>query len=218
MRKEEEILRHPSFATIQFSRISGNSGYLFGSQVQSNNYIQLEIRQAEKISDLCDERCFAHDTICRVKMSPAQFSELITTLNFNSGTACTLEMIAGQDIPQINPNEVESRKSFVNRKMKERMQEFADRLTETQEKAKKLVAKKTLSKDDQHQLLSAIDFMRTELVNNIPFFAKCFQETMDEIIVDAKAEIDNTIQRVISQAGIKALNNYQAPNIKEIDG
>ena len=217
MRKEEEIEKHPSFANIQFSRISGNSGYLFGSQIQSNNYIQLEIREAEKIRDLCEDKHYHGRTICRVKMSAAQFSELITTLNYNIGTPCTLEQINGNIVPQVNSNEVESRKSFVNRKIKERMKEFSDQLTETQEKAKKLVGKNTLSKEDRRQLLFAIDFMKTELIENIPFFIKCFQETMDEIIVDAKAEIDNSIQQTITQACIEALNNYQKPAIQEIN-
>lgn len=34
MMEEEEVIRHPSFANIQFSRISGHSGYLFGSEIQ----------------------------------------------------------------------------------------------------------------------------------------------------------------------------------------
>lgn len=204
--EEEKITRHPSFATIQFSRISGHSGYLFGSEIQANNYIQLEISEAESIADLCSKKTFSHGkTICKVKMSPVQFSELITTLNFSTGTPCTLEEVMGQQIPQVNPQEVESRKTFVNRKLKERLQKFASRLTETQKKAKKLVNKKTLSKNDQDELLKAIEFITTEITSNIPFFAKCFQETMDDIVLDAKVEIDSTIQHMITQSGIKSV-------------
>lgn len=218
MMEEEEVIRHPSFANIQFSRISGHSGYLFGSDIQANNYIQLEISEAERIIDLCDEKTFSHGkTICKVKMSPAQFSELITTLNFSAGTPCTLEEVMGQHIPQVDPKEVESRKTFVNRKLRERLQKFASRLSETQRQAKNLVKKKTLSKNDQDELLKAIEFMTTELTSNIPFFAKCFQETMDDVVLDAKVEIDSTIQHMITQSGIKALRGYQKPTIREIE-
>lgn len=216
--KQEETTRHPSFATIHFSRISGHSGYLFGSEIQANNYIELEIREAERIIDLCDERQFPHgETICKVKMSPSQFSELITTLNFSLGTPCTLEEVMGQRVPQVNTEEVESRKSFVNRKLKERLKWFASHLTETQQKARELVKKKTLSKYDQRELLNAIDFMTTELTSNIPFFAKCFQENMDDVILDAKIEIDSTIQHMITQSGLKALAGYTKPTIREIE-
>lgn len=218
MIKEEEIQRHPSFATIQFSRTNGYSGYLFGSQIQANNYITLTIKEAEKITDLCDERYFPHGkVICQVKMSPAQFSELITTMNYDSGTPCTLETVLGENIPQVNPKDVESRKSFVNRKLKERMQLFSSRLTKTQERARELVKKKTLSKDDQQELTNAINFMSTEITNNLPFLSQCFQETMEEIVLDAKIEIDSTIQHIITQSGIKALTEYQKPKIKDIE-
>lgn len=216
--KEEETYQHPSFATVQFLRTNGYSGYLFGSEIQTNNYITLTIREAEKITNLSDERYFPYGkVVCQVKMSPAQFSELITTMNYNSGTPCTLETVLGKDVPQVDDKEVESRKSFVNRKLKERMRQFTSRLTKTQERARELVKKKTLSKEDQHELISAIDFMSTEIANNIPFFSKCFQETMEEIVLDAKIEIDNTIQHIITQSGIKALAGYQKPKIKEIE-
>lgn len=204
--KEEEKLEHPSFGVIRFSRINGNSGYLFGSEVQPNNFISLTISQAEEIRDLTNKKQYPRKEVVRVKMSPAQFSELITTLNYSSGTACTIEEINGEKIEQVT--NVENRKMFVHRKFKERMKRFTDELTDSNARAKKLIAKKTLSKDDQRELSFLIDRCITETKNNIPFFAQCFQENMDNIVVDAKAEIDATIQNMITQTGIKAIAEH----------
>lgn len=40
---------------------------------------------------------------------------------------------------------------------------------------------------------------------------------MDDVILDAKVEIDSTIQHMITQSGIKALGGYQKPTIREIE-
>lgn len=39
MNKEEKEFKHPSFGMLGFSRVNGNSGYLFGTNVQPDNYI-----------------------------------------------------------------------------------------------------------------------------------------------------------------------------------
>lgn len=211
--KEEERISHPSFGVINFQRVNGNSGYLFGSEIQPNNFIELSISQAEQISDLTDKKQYPTKELIRVKMSPAQFSELITTLNYGFGTACTIEVIDGKQIEQAK--DFENRKMFINRKFKERMMNFAKGLVCSQDRAKKLIAKKTLSKDDQRELNNLIEHCVIEIKSNIPFFIECFQENIDEIVVDAKAEIDSAIQHMITQTGIKAIEK-QIINLKKI--
>lgn len=214
---EEERVKHPSFGTIHFSRISGNSGYLFGSEIQANNYIEMIVQEAENVRRLDDDRVFPkRKVICRVKMSPVQFSELITTLNYSTGVPCTIETIDDCDVEQIKTG-VESRKSFVNRKFKERMKEFAEGLKKSSEEAQAIIDKKNLSKQDQRDLSNILQQAIQEISRNIPFFSTCFQESMDKIVVDAKAEIDAGIQSMIVKSGLKNLLNQSSKHLLEIE-
>ena len=43
MKKEEKKHEHPSFGMLSLSRIHGKSGYLFGSEIQSDNFIELTL-------------------------------------------------------------------------------------------------------------------------------------------------------------------------------
>lgn len=43
MNKEEKEFQHPSFGMLGFSRVNGNSGYLFGTNVQPDNYIEMRL-------------------------------------------------------------------------------------------------------------------------------------------------------------------------------
>jgi len=205
MEKEEERVKHESFAQISFSRIQSNSARFYGSELPQDHYIQMEVLPSEINRTLTQDWYFAHGTpLIKLRMSSGQFSEMITSMNRGSGIPCTLEYVDGrkiQDLPQ-----QENRKEFVHRKFEDRMKMFADKIRKRQLEAKELVKKKTLSKKDIEDLTHHLDWLTTEVSSNIPFFAKCFQETMDEVVFEAKTEVENAIQHKISVLGLQALH------------
>jgi hypothetical protein len=137
-------------------------------------------------------------------MTSTQFSEAITSLNNGGGVPCTIEMVDNKPVEKYPTNE--SRKEFVHRKFQDRMNEFAKTLKQNQLRVVELTAKKTLSKEDQRELNNIVSFMSAEISSNIPFFAKCFQETMDEVVLDAKTEIESAIQHKITSLGLAELH------------
>lgn len=203
---EREETTHPSFGIIEFSRVNGISNF-FGSDLQQDHYITLRISEGEKVSDLSSERFYPRKRILQARMTATQFSELITSLNIGSGVPCTLEIANGQIVEKLP--EQENRKEFVHRKFKDRLKEFSNNLISYQKEAKDIVKKKTLSKDDQNNLINNLDYLITEINSNIPFFAQCFQEVMDEMVVEAKTEIEASILHKINQVGLSTLYEHQ---------
>lgn len=80
------------------------------------------------------------------------------------------------------------------------MSKFADSINKNMTTAEKLIAKKNLSKKDQEELRMMLYGIQTELTSNIPFFRQMFQEEMDKIVVDAKAEIDAAMQHAVTKS------------------
>ena len=206
---EREKLEHPSFGQIGFSRVSSTGAKFYGSELVQDHYISMEIHHSEIERNLTDDHYYtAHKPpIVRLRMSSVQFAEMITSLNNGSGTPCTLEYINGVKMPEL-PDQ-DSRKEFVHRKFKQRMIEFANSIKTQSLKAKELIKKKTLSKDDQHELEFLITWLTQEVASNIPFFGQCFQETMDKVVVEAKLEVENAIQHKINVLGVNALQVEQ---------
>lgn len=199
---------HPSFGQIQFNRVNGNGTNFYGSELDQDHYISMELHHSEIERELSKDRYYNTGApIVRLRMSSGQFAEMITSMNRGSGICCTLECINGDAVPQ-KPQQ-ESRKEFVHRKFEERMKEFADQICENKENAKAIVKKKTLSKDDVFQLSHQLDWLTGEIERNIPFFAKCFQETVDEMVHEAKMQVENTIQHKINVLGLHELHNQQ---------
>ena len=200
---EQEKITHESFGQISIHRVTGGGSKFYGSELPQDNYISIEINHSELNRDLTKEWYFPIKQILRLRMTSNQFAELITSLNNGGGVPCTLERIENKSIEQFEKQE--SRKEFVHRKFKERMKEFAIRIRDNQQKAKTIVNKKTLSKQDINDLNFNLDWLTQEITSNIPFFMECFQETMDEVVLEAKTEVENAIQHKINVLGLNAL-------------
>lgn len=204
MEREEECYTHESFGQIQISRVNGNGTNFYGSELDQDHFITMELHHSEVKRELTRDWYYNRGSIVKVRMTSGQFAELLTSLNNGGGTCCTIEYIEGK---RINPfQQQESRKEFVHRKFEDRMKMFANTIREQQNKAKELVKKKTLSKADMHSLQMHLEWLTGEVERNIPFFAKCFQETMDEVVYEAKTEVENAIQHKINVLGLDALH------------
>lgn len=201
--EEKERISHESFGQIYFGRTLGHAKF-YGSELEQDHYITMEVRESEVERDLSKEWYYNRKQILKLRMTSGQFSELITSLNNGSGVPCTLEYILDKKIAPLP--EVESRKELVHRKFKDRMKIFADKLIKNQIQAKEIVKKKTLSKENIQDLTNHLNWLTTEIKSNIPFFMECFQETMDEVVFEAKTEVENAIQHKINVLGLKNLH------------
>lgn len=212
---EQETYKHESFGQLTFSRIQCNPAENFyGSELPQSHYIQMTLTESEVSRDLSKEWYFPHGKrLAQVRMTSGQFAELITSMNYGSGIPCTVEFIGGEKLERLPTQE--SRKEFVHRKFEDRMSGFAETIRERQSRAKELVKKKTLSKQDIHDLTHHIEWLTGEVERNIPYFAKCFQETMDEVVFEAKTEVENAIQHKISVLGITELHKQQKDLLTE---
>lgn len=211
--KDREKIQHESFGQISFTRTQGRGQTFYGSELPQDHYVSMEIRQSEVQRDLTNEwyRTYGIPLI-RIRMSSGQFAELITSMNMGSGIPCTIERLMGKKVEEFP--EIESRKELIHRKFEERMKQFADTIRENKIKAKEIVKKKTLSKDDVRELSFQLDFLTQEIEQNIPFFAECFQETMDKVVLEAKKEVENAIQHKINVLGLNELQ-YQNKLLSE---
>jgi len=220
MANEREKYTHPSYGIIGFSRVSsGGKHTFFGSELPVDNWIEMTVLKGSIERDLSKDWFHAEgrEPLIKIRMTPMQFSEMITTLNHGDGVPCTLIKLNDNDIQQ-EQNRAENRTEITHRQFKKRMSDFAKSIAEHQNKVKALVKKKTLSKEDQRELLITNEWMTAELTRNIPFFIECFQEAMNTVVADAKMEVESAIQHKIKMLGLIELHkqNKLLENSNEI--
>lgn len=117
---EREEFKHESFGQISFSRVSGRGASFYGSELEQDHYITMELSQSEIQRELTQDRYYTTGVpIVKLRMTSGQFAEMITSMNMGSGVCCTIERLGVNKV--VDLPEQESRKEFVHRKFEDRM-------------------------------------------------------------------------------------------------
>lgn len=215
---KEEVLTHESFGQISFSRVNGRVENFYGSEIPQNDYIELTISNSQLKRDLTQDWYYPKNDLIRVKMTSAQFAELITSLNFSNGVPCTIDYFNSERIPSFK---VENRKDLVQRQFKEKIKEFSNVVRNNKNEILNIIQKKTLSKSDVNSISNLIIQLAQEIESNIPFYLECFQESLDKMETESKIETENAVLHKITSLGMKILKEQlqssNEPNILKIE-
>ena len=203
--------RHPAYGMVSVSRVHGGRESLFGSSIQHSDFVTVRISTGERVRNL--NRDWYHDdsVLLEFEMSPAQWAELITTMNIGCGTPCTLRSYRDGDklvrpsYPDFTDVRSEIRDEFEQHT--ERVSTILDKAYEATEQL--LQAGKAPTKGQMKELLGLIFNARQDIGSNMPFVTKQFHEQMDKTMVEAKAEIEQFVTRMVQETGLQALSDPQ---------
>ena len=189
----------------------------FGSSVDCDHYVELEISSGvEMDSGSYHSYLPTGKPHIRVAFSPAQFAELITSMNISSGVPCTIKDFAGECIDkipdEIHVNELDRQKDNFKKEMKE----LSENLHKAQNRIKELLSLPRLTKEQKDELRNVLYKGIQDIDSNIPFYMEMFDEATDNIVQEAKAEIDATVHNCVINAGIKALGEEFNNNHKKL--
>ena len=205
---KKEYKTHPSYGTVQFSRVTcgGNTKmHLFGSPITNHfNVIDLIINRAEIKHDLHQDTIFGHDELIRVRLSAAQFAELLTTMNVGSGVPCTILRIKGQErIPDPPGDEIELDR--VKQNFEDDLKELLEDVTKQATELHTLLEKKSLTKEDKRNIQWIVEHVKQAVGSNFKFAVDQFGEATDKVVSHAKAEIDHFVTAMVQKTGLEQL-------------
>lgn len=197
---------HPAYGMLSFSRVNGGPGKLFGSEIHHNSYIQMELKPAEEVRSLSNTWYFGRSKcLCSVRLSCAQFAELITSMNVGSGVPVTIDYIPDEEgeRPFIKDEDTLHQQTMTEVK-KETTDAFADakalctRLTE-------MVQGSKLSKANQAELIGMVNKVTSAVEGSLPFVLDQYQEAAEKVAAKAKAELEAWTTAVIHNLGMERL-------------
>jgi len=217
---EEKEEKHPSFAQLSFDRIQCATGQtLYGSDLKHNTVIKMELKHSVKRRGLNHDWYFGNESIAQVTMSQNQFSELITSMNMGDGIPVTLEFTETEG--RIDQPEFESKVEIHEEEFKDMTKRVGEELLELKATMEKLLSGSgTVKKEDRNVMLDKMAKVAQDLTANMPYVEKCFRETMDKTVTDAKGTIEAWYQHRVTTAGMEALaleDGVEAPKLIEKD-
>jgi hypothetical protein len=200
---EDKIYTHSSYGMISFAKYTGGHFNMFGSELNHNGGICLEIKTAEKHRRLHRDWYMPRDQIIRVHMSYSQFAESIANMN-TSGVPCTLMRVRGEKIEECpkQTNEI----SEIHNEFEEQASKIATMLDKCIKMTREqLNGSKPPTKKEREELLSELTQARMNIQSNMPFIIESFNENVHTIVDSAKAEVEGFVTQKITQYGIEGI-------------
>jgi hypothetical protein len=178
---------HPAYGQVTVGRVSGHSE-LFDSSFKHQHFIALRIRHAHKYDDGVSSHIMGDDELVEVYLSESQFARMITSIGMGSGTACTLNRVSGKGMPGLDrEDKLNTHREMVKDKL-------ADAMTTQKDVVKQLeewrAAKKRPTLKEMDSLIRKTSLNAHQFESNMEFFAQVFEEHMEDVVSEAKCEIE----------------------------
>lgn len=208
MYNDEKTEKHPSYVMVGFSRRQGNPGRLFGSALpQHQTYITLSVTTATQVIRNGEAMYFGgiRGQVLEVDLSPAQFAELLTSMNVGTGVPGTLRCIQNVSVekpPSQEGTDVEN----IRAEFKTRLNEVSEKLKEGRVRAREILEKKgALTKSEKEEIEAILRTTDKILLDYGPYLVDLFQEATSRVVTAAKSEIDSFVTHNVIAEGIKSL-------------
>lgn len=201
---DEKEETHESYGLISASRFHAMPPQaMFGSALRHSTGVAIEIHHALKKRSLSNDWFHGRGCLIRIELSEAQFAQFLTTLNVGPGVPCTIKRLnseAVEDCPEINE------RKRIEEEFKTKMETVGKLLDKLTEQARVMKDKKgTINKGDAESFVKLAEHMRAEFTRNVAFVQSQFNEAMDGIVTEAKADVTGYMNQLVSQLGVEKL-------------
>jgi len=199
---------HESYGLVQISRGSSSGQRLFGSSVMHQHVFTLRVLRGMRVATDHGER-FSSDgrvPIVEVALTPAQFVEMITTMNSGEGIPCTIENVEGVRMDR-TPDDAGSELKVMSDLFKERLAGVVKELNAHDEGLGVLLEKKTFTKEDKKQIRGIVNDAARLLSDSAPFVIKTFGEHVEKAAAKGKLEVEAFIATALHRVGVKAIRD-----------
>lgn len=208
----DEVEEHPAYGLASFSKVSGRQR-MFCSEFEHQHYVCLTISRAKRYRSIHRSWNSNAKELISIRMSEAQFVELISRPNMGVGVPVTLEHVLHERMPDIPV--VKTDRQRHEEEFSEACKKLALKLYKGIAKLKDVLAPGgALNKKNVGEALGFIESAEQDIRANLPFTEQSFAESMETTVTAAKIEIEAHITNAIVHAGLEALG---IPKLKMIE-
>jgi hypothetical protein len=197
-RDDSTTYTHPAYAQISASHVSGGA-YLYGSDFKHHHYVTIRIKRSEMCRNLSNDWPFARDELIEVSLSESQWASFVSSMNRGEGVQCTLQTVAGKQIPQIP--ESARRADMFRLEGEESGNEAIRAIAELRDE----INASKLSQKQKDAWVARLNFIDGRTKSNLKFTLKQFGEHMENTVQKAKTEISAFAQNLIMRTGLSKL-------------
>lgn len=209
-RDDEDVEEHPSFGVIGFSRVTHSLGrnLLFGSHLDCHHEtIVMRVKMAERSHHLSHDWIHGHRELIEVEMSPMQFAQLLTTINFGDGVPCTIRFLTGKGRIDPVPEEHLPEQVKILEGVKTEAHDLVGSMDDRRKRLQELLSKKSINKGDREEIATLSEGLFRWFEDCIPFAVESFEESVEKVVTAAKAQVEEFTLATLVKAGMEKLRD-----------
>ena len=201
--------QHPSHGCIAISRPRGGNNPFSGSPIRHRNYSTIEIYRA---IDKGEKHGYplVHSTgspLIKVRLTPIQFSELLSSIGQSDGVPVTLEQVNGEKIPEPKIKPVAEKQSEIF------IQHVKEDNKRYMELIHKLEDKRRLTNEDIHSL----KVFGQNREANIKFFIELLYEQLEVSYSNMVTSFRTMVQNTLERKGLLSLKGKADKFLKQLN-
>lgn len=199
---------HKSWGMIGAYRCQGNATEFFQSDIPCNNHICIRIKTAQLHRDLNRDWVMGGDLLVSVKLTPMQWSEMLTNLNCGDGVPCTIEYTKEDNY--IKFQQEEDKLELLLKETDGKVDKGKEYIKSVETKITNLANEKKISKKVAEELLLELGRANSCLGgDSIDFIKKQARCHIENMVVQAKANISAYIDQKIYSTGLQELEKLK---------
>jgi hypothetical protein len=205
--------RHPSYAMIGVVHHHGTLGPMFGSALASHQgAVAIAIRRAHRQHDHGEDRAASGDLLLEVRLTHAQFVEMISRPNIGHGVPCSLTYVRRDDgtiesvpgLPDDVDGQTEVNESLAS--LKARGKAIARKLDAGIEAATAILKSAKVSQRTIEKALEPLAGVVVDVGSNLPFFTQQVNEAAQRVVSNARTEVDAFVTATANRLGFARLS------------
>lgn len=193
----------PSYGMIGISHVSSTGTHLVGSEFKHHHFVTLKICRARKHRDLSREWWFAAEQLIEIHLSEAQLVELIGRPNMGDGVVCTLDWVAGEQMPPPPAPATEAQK--FREDMKADAKRCVEELNAAHAELVAAIESGKVGKTALREIAKKIKYAGYAVSSGIPFVQQSFEEKIEKTVHHAAMEIEATVSSLAMRLGIEKM-------------
>ena len=202
---------HPAFGKITVSNSTGTKRKLCGSNTLHSSTISIDIHSATVEKKYASDFVHEDKMLMRLEMTHAQFANLVSSVGNGSGTPCTIRYATDGEL-KVNPEIEYEDVNPISEQLKNSLKETIKTLNNKIEQVDSLIEKGKANKSELKLLKDSFEGVKSELKNNLPFYFKEFEEYQENIVEDAKQQVNQTIVNNLKNLGVESAKNFLCHN------
>ena len=204
----DQVYSHPAYGVITVTRPQSSPGAnLFGSDLSHSHFISVTIQTAELHRDLHRDWVSPRGHVIEFSMSEAQWGKFVSGAGRSQATPITLNRLSEGPlvaVPDIKHPE-KSRKETFNEEFGVKLDQAMQGINTIADQLSEILNDKSISKVKLKGIVNNLKSQANNLPKNLNFAVESFREATEDMVEEAKAEVEAHFIQTAHSYGVDAM-------------